>query len=44
MAPTSDNRQIINDTIPLIIKKMQSQAPKQPRQQMTYRKINQKSD
>ena len=28
MAPTSDNRQTINDTIPLTIRKIQLQAPK----------------
>ena len=44
MTPTSDNRQTTNDNILSTIRKMQSQAPKLPRPQQTYRKIDQKSD
>ena len=43
-ATTSDNRETVNDNIPLTVRKMEAQAPKQPRPQRPYKKINQKSD
>ena len=44
MTTTSDNKETFNGNIPLTARNIEAQAPKWPRPQRLYRKIDQKSN